>query len=402
MRAIRFIIDFYDRNLFERLIIYGFFSAFLTAVIFELLLGQWSFLQSQNKQWFFYMLLALDYLVSLCKVINIRVTANPMSALAVLFFIMVAHGLFIGIVDRNAPFEVFNDMVPLLMIGMNILRMQSVYEFKPIDFRFLLHSCTILAIGCCAVGLAGQLIGNPTQPSMGSSPIYMPLFLAGLFTLRPFPKWILVAGLAMFALTLPDFNRTSLAFIFVVVSGFVGLRMLKNPVMGIFSLFGVVMLLSLAWALIPEGSKTYDRVMKLTDMNTQERTGAIGERFAEWDAIQNKLADKGPEYQLLGLGFGGRYEVRFTHEYLTNYGHAHYAWSWFNMRFGAIGYIYMALFMAALAYNGFMHMKSQRKEGIFVFLLCLLALIYCLTYVNGVFLLSGIHFFHDLRRRRNI
>ena len=129
------LLEFFNTNLFERIIIYLFISILLSKLVFELILGQWHFAQSQNQQWIFFSLLAFDYLISFKKVINIRVTANPVSALALLFLIMVTQGLFVGIIHHNAPFKIFNDTVPLLIIALNILRMQSHYELKkPINF----------------------------------------------------------------------------------------------------------------------------------------------------------------------------------------------------------------------------------------------------------------------------
>lgn len=58
-------------------------------------------------------------------------------------------------------------------------------------------------------------------------------------------------------------------------------------------------------------------------------------------AVQEKLDTLGTEAQWLGLGFGGVYEVQFTHVMLKDYGHAHYSWVWFNLRFGRIGYLYL-------------------------------------------------------------
>ena len=391
---------FFERNLFERIIFYIFISEVVTKIIFELALGQWGFTQSQNKQWFFYGFLALDYLISARKVINIRVTFNPMSALAIVFLIMVVHGLFIGLVNGNSLFVIFNDTVPPLMIALNVLRMQSSAENdNPIDFRFLFTACTALALAACLTGFLAVKLGQPSQTSVGSSALYYPMLMAALFTLRPFPKWAGVAALIMIVLVLGDINRTTMLFLAIVVSGYALIKTVRDPAKGLLAFLVIPVIAAMFFAFVPEDSKTYNRVIGLTNVDLSARTGSIGERAAEWDAIQAMLESKGKTVQWLGPGFGGVYNVHFTHHYLTDYGHAHYIWAWFNLRFGRSGYIYMALFLAALVYNAGAGLRARDETGVFVSFLCLLGLIYCMTHVNSVFLLSGIHFLH---RRREV
>lgn len=394
-----FLINFYQRNIFERLIIYSFVSFLVVKIIFELGLGQWSFVQSQNKQWVFFGLLALDYLVSLPKVIKIRVTVNPMSICAMMFFAMVVHGLFVGIMLNNKPMTILDDTIPLLMIGLNILRMQSLCEFAPIDFRRLFLTCMYFALALCALGLLGKVIGRPTEPSVGNTTLLLPLFFAGLFLLRPFPKWAVFAMIFMIGLTMSDLNRTVMAFLALILSTFLLVRTIKNPVEGLAVGAAVCVVLALAVMFVPEDSKTYQRVVGLTQIDLSERKGSIGERQAEWDAIQLKLQNSGETIEWLGLGFGGVYEVARTHGYLRDYGHAHYSWAWFNLRYGKSGYIYLALFVAALLYNAFYQLRIRNETSMFVGMMCILCVLYCVTYVNAVFLLSGVCFFFDPTRR---
>ncbi len=391
-RVADFIADFYDRNLFERIIIYVFLSSLIVKIVFEVGMGQWSFIQSQNQQWVFYGFFALDFIVSWRKFLNLRVTVNPMSVFALVFFIMCAHGLFVGCLLRNPPFVILNDFVPLFMIGLSILRMQSVAEYKPVDIRYLLTICITIALLTSIFGQAGALAGLPTQPSVGSI-AFFPLVLAGLFTIRPFPKWLFITALALTVLNIGDLNRTTLIFIAFVISGYILLATVRNPVQGILVIVIASLLVSAGAMLLPEDSKTYMRLAAISDIDLSERKGSIGERQAEWDAIQAKLASQGRTVEIFGLGFGGLYEVKFTHEWLHDYGHAHYAWAWFNLRFGQSGYFYMVLFFMALFYNGFRAALEGTGEGLFLSLLCLLGVVYCFTHVNSIFLQMGVHFF---------
>ncbi len=393
--------DFFERNLFERIVIYIFLSEFFVKIIFELILGQWDFIQSQNIQWFFYGFLALDYVFSVRKVANIRVTINPMSLLAFVFFIMVAHGIFMGIMLRNVPFVILNDTIPLLMIGLNILRMQSVTEFKPLDIKSLIYFCTWVTVGTGLIGGLAESLGLPSGPSVPAEAIYYPLFLAAIFMIKPFPKWVALVGIVMIVITISDINRTTMAFCAIVVCGYTLISTVKNPAKGLISLILLVTVLTTGFYIMPEDSKTYRRIAGLADVDLSKNTGSIGERQAEWRAINKKFDRKGSTIEMLGLGFGGVYEVARTHEYLKNYGHAHYSWAWFKLRFGQIGYIYLFIFVSALIYNGFMWGLKKDENGIFMMFLCFISLLYCMTYVNATLLMMGMQFMYHRRFNEN-
>ena len=174
----KFIKDFYDRNLFERIIIYIFLAELLVKIFVELVMGKQGFFASQERQYVFFALLALDYALCYRRIVDIRVSINPLSLFGLTIFIMVAHGLFVGIMNHNAPFIIFNDTVPLLMLGLNVLRMQSFAEMRrPIDIKFLFKSCVIIA---AAVTFFGILAGDISIPNTA---IFYPLILACIFML---------------------------------------------------------------------------------------------------------------------------------------------------------------------------------------------------------------------------
>lgn len=395
----RFIADFYQRNLFERIVLYIFFSAFFVKLVFELGLGQWWFIQSQNMQWIFYGLLGLDYIVSYRKVINIKVGLNPLSVFAVVCFVMVAHGLFVGVLRHNPPFVILNDTIPLLMIGLNILRMQSAAEYKPIDFKFLFYAVLFFAASTCFMGFFGRLAGRPTQPGMGNAAMFLPLVCAAAIMLRPMPKWVIFVIVLMLGLVAGDLNRTTMTFIFLVISGYVAVKLIKAPVLGVVLVVSAIMALSVAWMFVPTDSNTYRRIVALQNLDLKQRTGSVGERQAEWDAIRTELREKGRTIEWVGLGFGGLYEVKFTHEYMRNYGHAHYSWSWFSLRYGKSGFIYLAILLAVLSYNLWQGLRTRTEESLFVGFMCLIALLFCVTHINSVWLLSGVQFFYLGARR---
>lgn len=384
--------DFYDRNLFERIIIYVLMSELLAQIIFEIGLGQWTFVQGQNRQWVFYLLLACDYLISIKKVSNIRFSVNVTSCMAFVFFIMVAHGVFVGVMMRNNLFTIINDAIPLLMIGMNILRFQSEAEYKPIDMRFLLYACASIVLLCGFLGFTFKTIMHRSSPYVAGAEIYFPLFFATLFTFRKFPKWVIFMTVAMIAITIDDINRTTMAFFAIILMAYLLLNTIKYPVRGIVALIILTLGIAVAANLVSEESKTYRRIVALTEVDLSDSQGSIGERQEEWRAINRKYDRLGSTVEFFGLGFGGVYEVARTHFYLKNYGHAHYSWAWFKLRFGQMGYLYLFIFVMALAYNGYFWGMRKDPIGIFVLLLCLVSLLYCFTYVNAAFLMMGIQF----------
>lgn len=386
--------QFFEKNLFERIIIYAFVSHFLVKLIFELIFGQWYYIQSQNQQWIFYGLLGLDYLISYRKILNLRITINPMSLLAIVFFVMVFHGIFVGILYHNPPFIILNDTIPILMICLNILRMQSEFERRDIDFKFLCNICAFFAAGACFSGFLAEKIGNPSQPSMGDAKIFIPLFFAAIMISRPFPVKFFIICLLVLILSINDLNRTTVLFFAFTFMSYTLIKFIKNPLYGFILTFTFLLFVSLTLAFLPENSKTYVRITQIQNIDLNERKGSVGERQAEWDAIQMKLSSYGKTAELFGLGFGGQYEVKFTHQYMKEYGHAHYSWAWFNFRYGLSGYFYLSILVFGLIFNGVRSFMFYNDVGLFVALLCLMGIIYLATHVNSVLLLNGIHFLY--------
>ena len=392
---------FFEKNLFERLVVYIFFSHFAVKFVFELILREWSFVQSQHQQWIFYGLLALDYIISVRKVINIRVTVNPMSIMAFIFLIMTLQGLIVGIYRHNTPFIILNDTVPILMIALNIFRMQSKTEIqKPIDLMFLFKFCMTLGFFASLISMAAILRGAESDTAVIDGPVYFPLLFTGLIALKNIPIiYLLMSGVSLL-LAIPEMNRTTMGFIAMIVGSISLMKLIQRPAHGIMIILITIIALGTFWTLLPEDSKTYTRIMNMTHIDLERRTGSIGERSAEWDAIQRTLRNNGKTIEYLGLGFGGTYTVQFTHQLNTDYGHAHYSWAWFNLRYGKSGYLYLILFVSALLWNASKSLYRREPMDLFVSYLCLMGLLYCVTHVNSVLLQSGLHFFYNGRTKQ--
>lgn len=389
--------NFFSRNIFERLICYVFLSELLVKIVFEFALGEWFYLQAQHKQYILYSLILLDYALTLPRVLSLRVTFNYISVFLLVFLLMIAQGVFVGLMNHNQLFEIFNDSAPLLVLILNGLRMQSLSEnSKPIDFHFLLKFCTAMGLSICVIGQLSVLAGLPSRASIGTLPggIYFPLFFAALLTYEKLPFRYVFSLFVILGLTSMDMNRTTMAFVAALGGCYVLHSLRKKPAQGIVSILLITVTLGIGWFSLPEDSGTYRRIIGLTELDFSQTTGSVGERGNEARSIQRKLTNMGETAELFGMGHGGLYEVQFTHEYLQNYGHAHYSWAMFNLRYGKTGYIYLAILTLILLFHARRNWSMSEPAALLVCLLCLQSFLYLMTYVNFVFLLAGLQFLY--------
>lgn len=393
----QFLKTFYSRHLFERLVCYVFVTELFVKVFFELVQGQWFYIQSQNKQYLFYALIVLDYLFTLPRVMHLKVRFNYMAVFLLIFTVMITQGVFVGIYNHNRPFEIFNDTIPLIVLVLNALRMQSYAEgTQPIDFMRLLRFCGVTGSLICIAGQLALLLGLPSQANVGAmtAGIYFPLFFAALMlgvrlTFRDF----LMFGI-IFVLSVINMNRTTLAFICLAMVYYIVRVALRDPTKGVILVVMTVFTLSLGWSLLPEDSGTYSRIMALTELDLSETSGSIGERRNEMLSIERDLANRGLTAEMLGRGHGGLYEVQFTHEYLKDYGHAHYSWALFNLRYGMSGYIYLSILALTLLYHAWRNWRMWNPMALTIAFMCVQSFMYMGTYVNFVLLLAGLQFLY--------
>jgi hypothetical protein len=155
---------------------------------------------------------------------------------------------------------------------------------------------------------------------------------------------------------------------------------------------GVAIAATTVWNILPDDSGAKKRIIALQNLDLDSREGSVGERQLEWDSINKHLAQLGESAELTGFGMGGTFTMKFTHEVEENYGHAHYSWAWFKMRFGEIGFFYLAVLVGVLMTNFFYGIRRWTSISMFIAFICLFGTLYLGTYVNAVWLLSGIQF----------
>lgn len=156
----------------------------------------------------------------------------------------------------------------------------------------------------------------------------------------------------------------------------------------LFGVFGA----GLAVALIPEDSKIAQRITGLQNVDLSDRTGSIGERQAELDAISIKIENMGFKGKLFGAGHGASYDVKYTWNWKRDYSNAHYGWALFYLRWGYLGYLYLIFWTVFLFIASARYLLSTRPEGLIVSLLALYTVGYIGTYSYFLFFIAGVPF----------
>ncbi len=394
--------QFFAKNIFERLIIYIMLSSVIATFYSEAILKEAVFYNPRISQWTFYLLLAMDYLVSIKKVVTMKISFNAMTAFAFSLVFMIAHGLIVGLYNENPWFLVFNDTVPFLMIALNILRMQSSSEnATPIDFGFLLRFVGLIAVFSTVSGVIIQTAGFLKTATFKLDITYLCLFFAALVSQYKKLKWVDIAYfIIVFSSAVQSMNRTTVAFMGLIAMVILVKRMLRNPLKGSMIMVTSIVAIVIGFNSLPKDSPTYQRIIGLQNIDLNKRTGSVGERQQEQDSVNRELYKKGHTDELVGMGMGGTYTMKFTYETRKEYGHAHYSWVWFKMRFGEIGYVYLVILSLTLIVNTVQNIRLRSPLGAFVGLLCAFSGLYLLTFVNALFLLSGLQFLYIRKEQK--
>jgi hypothetical protein len=193
-------------------------------------------------------------------------------------------------------------------------------------------------------------------------------------------------------MTIEDLNRSSLVFFTIAGLLLLGRIFLKSPPASIAAMVLIAIVSVITWTALPEksGMKTRVYAMIHFDAETSSRRTSVGERETEFASIKRRLALAGHTIDMLGLGHGALYEMHFAHHYKKAYGHAHFSWALFKLRYGSFGYLLTAALAGLLLYNALIHSLSRDALSLYIVLISLACLIYMFTYVNFFFLLSGL------------
>lgn len=388
---------FYARTFFERLVLYIFLSHLVTKVVFEFALGEWHFLLSRQEQYIFYSLLLADYVLTWRRFFAVRITANHLVYVVIFFLFLAVYGAVIGAVNGNRKFELFNDTVPLIVIALNILRIQSERDRLDANVMYrLLRETSVLALLMCVIGFVSLSIGNPSRASLNAMPlsVFIALFFAMLISGRRMPLWITACFVTVLSFSIEDLNRSSMLFLLAATGFLLLVTFMRHPQKALFALGGVVIAVGIGVMVVPPDSKTAARIQALASLGQQaeSRKTSVGERVTEYRSILKRLANEGETVEVFGLGHGALYEMRGANEYKKDYGHAHFSWALFKLRYGDIGYALVAILGLLILANLVFHLGAWDPVSLFALLMSACALIYMFTYVTFILMVAGVSF----------
>lgn len=388
---------FYERSFFERLVLYIFASHLVVKVVFEFGMGAWHFHLSREQQYVFYSLLLADYAITWRRFATLSISSNHLAYVAIFFLILTVYGVVTGIVNANDTFAIFNDTVPLVVIALNILRIQAERERIEAETVYrLMRDTAILGVAICLVGFVSLSIGNPSRASLNAMPlaVFIALYSALLISGQRLSPWFSAAFIVVLGFSMGDLNRSTMLLLVAVLGSWLIVQFCRYPRKALVSLFALLVVASVAWLVVLPDTKAGNRIQALGSFMEQaaSRKTAVGERVVEYQSILQRLARDGRTVEIFGLGHGALYDMRGANRYKTDYGHAHFSWALFKLRYGDLGYVFTAVLAVFVLANFFFHLGSLDPVSLFVSVISASAFIYMFTYVTFIFLLAGVSF----------
>jgi O-antigen ligase len=202
-----------------------------------------------------------------------------------------------------------------------------------------------------------------------------------------------ITGFIVITVT-PTLNRTTLA---VVVLCLIGIFVSKIIVDGrrlYFTLVITIVLAALVPVAIPADSPLMRRIQGTIEYDPEETHGSIGERQAEFLAINDKLRRMGAAAEWFGAGHGALYYVELAVREVpeAGIGHAHFGWSLFKLRYGYVGYLYLLILCGMALRSIVRNYRSPYDADRVISVLAMFSVMYIFTYVLGLFFIAGTQF----------
>ncbi len=110
-----------------RLVLYFVLADLAVKILFEIAQGMWWYQTPTLKQYFLFGFIGLG--LRPFRSVDPRIRVRSVSAIVViLFFIWLCiHGVVVGLAHGNPIFKVFNDTVPLIVVAINLARIQNEF-----------------------------------------------------------------------------------------------------------------------------------------------------------------------------------------------------------------------------------------------------------------------------------
>jgi hypothetical protein len=381
--------------LFERLIYYILIPDLFARIVLEAVLGQWYFGITQAKQWVFYALLALEYVIQSRTLVQDRFRKDENLVVSGLMLMMLFHGVFVGLAWQNSPSRIIIDSIAPFVLATNILLLDRKQAFAGFDFQRLARITVAYALVMVAVGIAAVSIGRPSIVSLGgaaATAVSFTVLLVSFMVKRTFSLIDLAIGGTILVPVAPNLNRTTLAVVVVCLIGIFISKIIIDGKRLYFTLVIGFVIAALVPVVLPADSPLMRRIEGTMEYDPDQTQGSIGERQAEFLAINDKLQRMGTTAEWFGAGHGAVYQVQLTLREVSDTGHAHFSWALFKLRYGYVGYFYLLILGGMTLRSIVRNYRSPYAADRIISVLAMFSMMYIFTYVIGLFFTAGTQF----------
>lgn len=392
-------------NFFERLIYYFLVPELMAKIVYEIILRIPPITISQPKQLVFYGLVFLDYIILVLRYRTFRPAIRQLNPAFVLLLVMLFHGVVVGVWWGNSVSRLAIDTVNVFVVLANVLILSDPSKVADTDFQRIFFINRLYAASMILMSLIAVMVNPASLITLGGSTataVTASLMFTEIYVTRSLSsRSILRCGISimLLAATLQSWNRTTLVFVGAALLIAFARQVRRVPFKIAYLSMAFVMVFAVALAMLPEDSALSRRLSGLEDLDLSVRTGSIGEREAEADAVSDKIAALGLIGRVFGAGHGASYDVKYTWEWKLNYSNAHYGWVLFYLRYGALGYIYLGLWIVTLLISILRMWRSENPASILVCLLSVWNIGYLGTYGYFSFFIAGLPFVRPASRR---
>jgi hypothetical protein len=383
--------------LFERLIYYVLIPDLFSRIVLEAILGQWYFGLTQTKQWIFYSLIALEYVIQSRALVRDCFRKDENLVVSGLMLVMLLHGVFVGLSWQNSTSRIIIDSAAPFVLGINTLLLDRRSAFVGFDFQRLVRVNLAYSVIMIVVGIGAVSVGRPSIVSLGGAPassVSFAILLASLMVKRTFSFTDLaITGLIAIPV-MPSINRTTLVVLVVCLIGIFISKIIVDGRRLYFTLVIMIVLSALVPMALPSDSPLMRRIEGTMEYDPEQTHGAIGERQAEFLAINDKLQRMGTAAEWFGAGHGALYYVDLAVRTVPaeGIGHAHFGWALFKLRYGYVGYFYLLILGGMTLRSIVRNYRSPYAADRLISVLAMFSLMYIFTYVIGLFFTAGTQF----------
>jgi len=378
----------------------------MAKVVYEIIFKVPAITVNQPKQFMFYGFLALEYawlLFTHKRFVPCLRRINPFAAVLAL---MALQGVLVGIWWGNSLSRIAIDSINVLVVLFNVIILSDPNKSADTDFQRLFLVNRLFASGMIVLSILAMVVNPVSVISFGgsvSTAVCISLLVTEvvLFQRNTVANITTVAfSAALLLATIQSWNRTTLMFCTAALLLYLARQIGRTPYRVAAIAISVVLAAAVIFSLLPEESALSRRISGIENLDLSARTGSIGEREAESDAVSEKIAALGPIGELFGAGHGASYVVKYTWKWKFDYSNAHYGWVLFFLRYGELGYVYLSLWILTLLVTILQTWRTNYAASLVICLLAVWNIGYLGTYGYFSFFIAGLPFARAAFRQR--